>query len=325
MVPRKKATALITGGAGFIGSFLAENLLERGYRVNTVDNLSTGSLDNIKHLRKNPDFSFEVGNIMDRKLMEKLVTGCDMIFHLAAAVGVRLIIERPVDTIQTNVLGTEIVLDLANKLEKKVLITSTSEVYGKNENVPFKEIDDSVYGPTIKSRWSYACSKAIDEFLALAYFHEKKLQVVIVRLFNTIGPRQTGQYGMVVPTFVKQALLGHDITVFGSGKQTRSFTDVRDVTGALIDLINNSKAYGQVFNIGNNREIAIIRLAETIRKMTQSPSRIINIPYDKAFEKGFEDMQKRVPDISKAKALIGFQPNIKLEESIQDIITYYKK
>jgi UDP-glucose 4-epimerase len=325
MVPKKKATALITGGAGFIGSFLAENLLECGYRVNTVDNLSTGSLDNIKHLRKNPDFSFEVGNIMDRKLMEKLVTGCDMIFHLAAAVGVRLIIERPVDTIQTNVLGTEIVLDLANKLEKKVLITSTSEVYGKNENVPFKEIDDSVYGPTIKSRWSYACSKAIDEFLALAYFHEKKLQVVIVRLFNTIGPRQTGQYGMVVPTFVKQALLGHDITVFGSGKQTRSFTDVRDVTGALIDLINNSKAYGQVFNIGNNREIAIIRLAETIRKMTQSPSRIINIPYDKAFEKGFEDMQKRVPDISKAKALIGFQPNIKLEESIQDIITYYKK
>jgi len=238
MTPKKKKTALVTGGAGFIGSFLAEELLSRGYRVYAIDNLSTGSLDNIEHIRDNPNFIFEVGTILDETLMEQLISACDIVYHLAAAVGVRLIIEKPVDTIETNVLGTETILKLANKYDKKVLITSTSEVYGKNEKIPFKETNDSVYGPTVKSRWSYACSKAIDEFLALAYYREKKLQVVIVRLFNTIGPRQTGQYGMVVPTFIKQALLGHDITVFGDGKQTRSFTDVRDVTRALADLIN---------------------------------------------------------------------------------------
>ena len=325
MTSKKKKSALVTGGAGFIGSFLADELLNREYKVYVIDNLSTGSLENIRHLRNNSDFTFETGNIMDKKLMEKLVSNCDHIFHLAAAVGVKLIINKPVDTIKTNVLGTEIVLELANKYDKKVLITSTSEVYGKNEKTPFKETDDSVYGPTIKSRWSYACSKAIDEFLALAYYHEKKLQVVIVRLFNTIGPRQTNQYGMVVPTFVKQALLNHDITVFGDGKQTRSFTDVRDVIGALVDLINNPKAYGQVFNIGNNKDISISRLAETIKKMTGSKSKITSIPYDKAYEKGFEDMRKRIPDISKAKAFIGFQPSIKLEDTLNDIITYQKK
>jgi len=325
MTPKRKKTALITGGAGFIGSYLADDLLGRGYRIYAIDNLSTGSLENIKHLRKNPDFIFEVGSIMDIQLMNKLVEPCELIFHLAAAVGVRLIIDRPVDTIQTNVIGTEIILRLANKYDKKILITSTSEVYGKNEKIPFKETDDSVYGPTIKSRWSYACSKAVDEFLSLAYYHEKKLQVVIVRLFNTIGPRQTGQYGMVVPTFVKQALLNHDITVFSDGKQTRSFTDVRDVTGALIDLVNNPKAYGQVFNIGNNNEISITRLAEMVKKMTGSASKITYLPYDKAFEKGFEDMRKRVPDITKAKSLIGFNPGIKLEDTLMDIINYYKK
>ncbi|MCP4580342.1 MAG: NAD-dependent epimerase/dehydratase family protein [candidate division Zixibacteria bacterium] len=322
---KKKKSALITGGAGFIGSFLAEDLLERGYKVYAVDNLSTGSLDNIEHLQANPNFTFEVGSIIDEELMEEMVIASDMIFHLAAAVGVKLIIEKPVDTIETNVLGTEIMLHLANKHDKSILITSTSEVYGKNEKVPFKENDDSVYGPTSKSRWSYACSKAVDEFLALAYYHEKKLPVVIVRLFNTIGPRQTGQYGMVVPTFVKQALLGHDITVYSDGKQTRCFTDVRDVTGSLIDLINNRKAYGEVFNIGNNIDISIVKLAETIRKMTGSGSKIIYVPYDKAYEKGFEDMRKRLPDISKAKSLIGFQPRIKLEETLVDIIEYYKK
>jgi len=325
MTPKKKKAALVTGGAGFIGSFLCEELLKRGYRVYAVDNLSTGSLANIRHLRDNANFVFEVGNIMDKRLMDRLVSLSDMVFHLAAAVGVRLIIEKPVDTIETNILGTEIILKLTNKYDKPVLITSTSEVYGKNEKVPFKETDDSVYGPTAKSRWSYACSKAVDEFLALAYYHEKKLPVVIVRLFNTIGPRQTGQYGMVVPTFVKQALLRHDITVFGDGKQTRSFTDVRDVTGALIDLLSNTKAYGDVFNIGNNNEISIGRLAELIKKLAESESRIVSVPYDKAFEKGFEDMRKRVPDTTKAKALIGFQPKIRLEDSLRDIITYHKK
>jgi UDP-glucose 4-epimerase len=325
MSPKKKKTALITGGAGFIGSHLAEDLLDRGYKVYAVDNLSTGSLDNIDHLQDNPNFAFEVGTIMDEELMDELVSAADFVFHLAAAVGVRLIIERPVDTIQANVLGTEIMLKLTNKYERPLLLTSTSEVYGKNEKVPFKEDDDSVYGPTTKSRWSYACSKAIDEFLALAYYHEKKLPVAIVRLFNTIGPRQTGQYGMVVPTFVKQALLGHDITVYSDGKQSRCFTDVRDVTGALIALINNPKAYGQVFNIGNNKDITIGKLAETVKKMTGSSSKIVFIPYDKAFEKGFEDMRKRIPDTSKAKALIGFQPKIKLEDTLQDIIEFYKK
>ncbi len=325
MTPKKKRTALITGGAGFIGSFLAEELITQGYRVLVIDNLSTGSLDNVRHLRGNPDFQLVVGSIMDENTMDNLVSDADFIFHLAAAVGVRLIIEKPVDTIETNILGTHIVLKIANKYDRPVIITSTSEVYGKNEKVPFKETDDSVYGPTVKSRWSYACSKAADEFLSLAYFHEKKLRVVIVRLFNTIGPRQTGQYGMVVPTFIKQALLGHDITVYGDGRQTRSFCDVRDITPALIALINNSKAYGEVFNLGNDYEISIIRLAEMIKRLTGSSARIVTVPYDKAFEKGFEDMRKRVPDTTKARNLIGFQPRIKLEQTLRDIITYYRK
>jgi UDP-glucose 4-epimerase len=325
MTPKKKKAALVTGGAGFIGSYLAEELLNQGYRVYAIDNLSTGSLDNIKALREHPDFNFVVGSILDEPLMERLVAVSDMIFHLAAAVGVRLIIERPVDTMETNIFGTGIVLKFANRYEKPVLITSTSEVYGKNEKTPFKENDDSVYGPTTKSRWSYACSKAADEFLSLAYFHEKQMRVAIVRLFNTIGPRQTGRYGMVVPTFVKQALLGHDITIYSDGKQSRSFCDVRDVTPAMVTLINTQKAYGEVFNIGNNAEITIGKLAEMIKKMADSQSKIVHIPYDKAFEKGFEDMRKRVPDTTKAKNLIGFQPKIKLDQTIRDIITFYRQ
>jgi UDP-glucose 4-epimerase len=262
---------------------------------------------------------------MDEPLMERLVAVSDMIFHLAAAVGVRLIIERPVDTIETNIFGTGIVLKYANRYDRPILITSTSEVYGKNEKTPFRETDDSVYGPTIKSRWSYACSKAADEFLSLAYYHEKKMRVTIVRLFNTIGPRQTGRYGMVVPTFVKQALLGHDITIYSDGRQTRSFCDVRDVTPAMITLFNTPKAYGEVFNIGNNVEISIAKLAEMVKRMTGSQSKIVHIPYDKAFEKGFEDMRKRVPDTTKARNLIGFQPKIKLEQTIRDIISYYRQ
>jgi len=322
---KKKKTALVTGGAGFIGSFLAEELLECGYKVRVVDNLSTGSLANIKHLRDNSDFMFETGNIMDKELMEQMVSECDVVFHLAAAVGVRLIIEKPVDTIETNIMGSEIILKLANKYDKKVVIASTSEVYGKNNKVPFKETDDSVYGPTIKSRWSYACSKAVDEFLALAYYHEKKLPVVIVRLFNTIGPRQTGQYGMVVPTFVKQALMGHDITVFGDGKQTRCFTNVKDVVWAIINLSGKLQAEGQVYNIGSREEISINDLAKKIKAMCKSSSKIKQIPYDSAYARGFEDMLKRVPDISKIAKEIGYKPKISLEQSILEIIDFYKR
>jgi UDP-glucose 4-epimerase len=317
--------SLITGGAGFIGSYLAERLLEKGDEVYVIDNFSTGRLDNIQHLLSESRFHLTVGTILNGKTVEPLVQTCDRIFHLAAAVGVRLIIERPVDTIETNILGTEIVLRLANKYKRKVLIASTSEVYGKGNHVPFKEEDDRTYGPTIKSRWSYATSKAVDEFLALAYFHEKKLPVLIVRLFNTIGPRQTGSYGMVVPSFVQQALLGHPITVYGNGEQTRSFTYVDDVVSALVKLMEHPQAVGEVFNVGNSEEISINDLASLVKKMVGGDSEIVHMPYDKAFEKGFEDMQRRVPDITRIKKLIGFNPTISLEESIKRIIEYYRK
>jgi UDP-glucose 4-epimerase len=316
---------LITGGAGFIGSHLAEELLRRGEEVYVIDNLSTGRLENIKHLAANPRFHIIIETILEEKLVEELVSKCEVIFHLAAAVGVRLIIEKPVDTIETNILGTEIVLRAANKFKRKVILTSTSEVYGKNSKVPFREDDDSVYGPTTKSRWSYACSKAIDEFLALAYFHEKKLPVVIARLFNTIGPRQTGRYGMVVPSFVQQALLGHPITVYGDGKQSRSFTHVSDVISALIGLSEHPKATGEVFNVGNGREITIGQLAMVIKRMSNSKSKIVYIPYEKAFEKGFEDMRRRVPDITKLNHLIGYKPRVSLEASIEKIIANYRE
>jgi len=323
--PKKRKIALVTGGAGFIGSFLCEELLNLGHTVLAVDNLSTGSLNNIRHLKKNKKFFFEVGNIMDVKLMDELVSQSDIIFHLAAAVGVKLIIEKPVDTIQTNIVGTETVLKLANKYDKKVILASTSEVYGKNNKTPFKETDDSVYGPTIKSRWSYACSKAVDEFLALAYHHEKKLKVVIVRLFNTIGARQTGQYGMVVPTFVKQALMGHDITVYGDGKQSRCFSNVMDVVNAIIKLSDTKDAIGEVFNIGSQEEITIMQLAKQVKALCKSESNIKLISYDTAFARGFEDMQKRIPDISKIYKAIGYKPKIRLDETIHEIIEYYRK
>jgi UDP-glucose 4-epimerase len=316
---------LITGGAGFIGSHLAEELLYQGEEVYVIDNLSTGRLENIKHLAANPHFHITIETILEEKTVEELIKKCELIFHLAAAVGVRLIIEKPVDTIETNILGTEIVLKSANKFKRKVILASTSEVYGKNSKVPFREEDDSVYGPTTKSRWSYACSKAIDEFLALAYFHEKKLPIVIARLFNTIGPRQTGRYGMVVPSFIQQALLSHPVTVYGDGKQSRSFTHVTDVVYALIGLSEHPKAVGEVFNVGNGREITIERLALLIKKMTNSKSKIVYIPYDKAFEKGFEDMIRRVPDITKINHLIGYKPRVNLEESLEKIIDYYRE
>jgi len=315
--------SLITGGAGFIGSHLAESLLKRGDEVYIIDDFSTGSLDNVQHLFPESRFHSTVGTILFEKAVEPLIQACDCVYHLAAAVGVRLIIEKPVDTIETNILGTEIILRLANRYKRKVLITSTSEVYGKGNHIPFKEGDDRTYGPTTKSRWSYATSKAIDEFLALAYYHEKKLPVVIARLFNTIGPRQTGSYGMVVPSFVQQALLGHSITVFGDGEQTRSFTYVDDVVSALVNLMEHPEAEGEVCNVGNNEEVSINDLASLVKKLTKSDSPIIHVPYDEAFEKGFEDLQRRVPDITKTKKLIGFKPTVSLEEGIRRIIEYY--
>jgi UDP-glucose 4-epimerase len=316
--------ALITGGAGFIGSHLAEELLLQNHSIIAVDDLSTGNLDNISHLRSNPEFEFITGTIKDEILMAEVISHCDIVFHLAAAVGVRLIIERPVDTIETNIMGTEIILKLANRRKKKVVITSTSEVYGKSDQLPFKETDDSIYGPTTKSRWSYACSKAIDEFLALAYYHEKKLPIVIVRLFNTIGARQTGEYGMVVPTFVKQALLDHPITVFGDGSQSRCFTNVKDVVGAMIKLAELPEALGQIYNIGSAEVITIQDLATKVKQMCHSSSVIKYIQYEDAYMSGFEDMYRRVPDLSKVNQAIGYKPKVSLEQSIQEIIEFHK-
>ncbi len=319
---------LITGGAGFIGSHLAEKLLNRKEDVVIIDNLSTGSMDNIKHLKARPRFSYHIDTIMNESLMKRLVKNCDIIYHLAAAVGVKYIIDNPLESIETNVLGTDIVLALANSLgKKKVVLASTSEIYGKDRpgKSSFKEDDDRVLGPTTISRWSYSCTKAIDEFLALAYWREKKLPVVIVRLFNTCGPRQTSRYGMVIPRFVKQALLAKPITVYGDGKQTRSFTYVSDVVKALIELAHNPKVVGGIFNIGNPKAITIKALAERIKKMTKSKSPILHIPYEKAYEKGFEDMRHRVPDITKIKNAIGFKPEVDLDEILKNVIEYFKE
>ena len=316
---------LITGGAGFIGSHLAGTLLERGDEVYAIDNLSTGSIENIEHLKDHPRFHYTIDTISNEPVTAELVDRVDTIFHLAAAVGVRLIVESPVHTIETNVHGTETILTLANKKKKKVIVASTSEVYGKNRNVPFREDSDLVMGPTSKGRWSYACSKAIDEFLALAYFKEKKLPVVIVRLFNTVGPRQTGQYGMVIPTFVKQALSAHPITVFGDGKQSRCFTDVSEVVKGLADLAVHPDAVGQVFNIGTTNEITILDLAKKIKEMTGSKAEIVLVPYEKAYEEGFEDMPRRVPDISKLQELIGYKPSLTLEQTLQRVIDFFSQ
>ncbi len=315
---------LITGGAGFIGSHLAESLIARGDEVYVLDDLSTGAIDNVAHLKTSKRFHYAIDTVMNEPVVAELIDRADVVFHLAAAVGVRLIVESPVNTIETNVHGTEMVLKLANKKKKKVLIASTSEVYGKSNVVPFREDADLVMGPTSKGRWSYACSKAIDEFLALAYHKEKKLPVVIFRLFNTVGPRQTGRYGMVIPNFVKQALSGRPITVYGDGNQSRSFTYVSDVVGVLLKLADEPKAVGEVFNIGNGREITILDLAKKVKQKTGSASEIVLVPYEKAYEEGFEDMQRRVPDIGKLKALTGYEPQVHLDEILDHVIAFFR-
>jgi len=317
--------ALITGGAGFIGSHLAEALLDRGDKVLVIDNLSTGSIDNIGHLKGRPNFEYFVDTVENEPLLAELIDRSDVVFHFAAAVGVKLIVEQPVHTIETNVHGTEVVLKHANKKKKLVVIASTSEVYGKSNAVPFHEDSDLVLGPTPKHRWAYACSKAIDEFLALAYWKERKLPVIIVRFFNTVGPRQTGQYGMVIPNFVQQALAGKPITVFGDGKQSRSFTHVADVVGALLTLVNEPKAIGQVINLGNTQEVTIQALAERVRELCASTSPIKLVPYDEAYESGFEDMPRRVPDLSKAEAMIGYKPRHTLDDILTQVIEYFRQ
>ncbi len=314
---------LITGGAGFIGSHLTDALLEAGDTVTIIDDLSTGSMKNFAHVRSHPHFHFAIETIMNETVMDRLVSECDVIYHLASAVGVELIVSSPVEVIERCVLGTETVLKIANRYKRKVLITSTSEVYGKNTKVPFSEDDDRLLGATTKSRWSYSCSKAIDEFLALAYFKEKNLPIVIVRLFNTVGPRQTGQYGMVVPRFIKQALENKDLTVYGDGTQSRCFGFVGDVIGALTKLMNQPEAVGQIFNIGSTQEITIMDLAKRVRELTGSKAQIKLIPYEEAYEQGFEDMARRVPDLSKIKKLIHYEPKVDLTGIITRMQQYF--
>ena len=317
--------ALITGGAGFIGSHLCEALLAQEHDVLVLDNLSTGSIDNIAHLKGRPGFEYFIDSVNNEPLLAELIDRSDVVFHLAAAVGVKLIVEQPVYTIETNVHGTEVVLKHANKKKKLVVIASTSEVYGKSEDVPFREDSDLVLGPTPKHRWAYACSKAIDEFLALAYWKERKLPVIIVRFFNTVGPRQTGQYGMVIPNFVRQALAGEPITVFGDGSQSRSFTHVADVVGALLKLVAEPRSIGQVINIGNMQEVTIQALAERVRELSGSTSTIKFVPYEEAYESGFGDMPRRVPDLSRVRALIGYEPKNTLDDILVQVIEYFRK
>jgi nucleoside-diphosphate-sugar epimerase len=311
---------LITGGAGFIGSHLSDALLAAGHQVFVLDDLSTGSIDNIAHLKGRPGFHYTIDTVFNDSLVAEHVDRADVVFHLAAAVGVKLIVQEPVHTIETNVHGTEVILRHAAKKKKLVFIASTSEVYGKSTSVPFREDADLVMGATTRHRWAYACSKALDEFLALAYWKEKKLPTIICRFFNTVGPRQTGQYGMVVPTFAKQAITGEPITVFGDGTQSRSFTYVGDVVGALLKLMVEPRAIGQVFNLGNNEEVSIRSLAERIKEQTGSRSPIQIIPYEQAYEAGFEDMPRRVPDLTKIKELIGYEPKVGLDEIIRLVV-----
>ena len=316
---------LITGGAGFIGSHLAEELLMRGHRVHVLDDLSTGSIDNVRHLKTDPRFSYTIETCASASVVAELVDEADIVYHLAAAVGVELIVESPVRTIETNVHCTEVVLAQASKKRKPVFIASTSEVYGKSAAVPFREDGDLVMGPSTTGRWSYACSKAIDEFLALAYWKERKLPTVVVRLFNTVGARQTGCYGMVVPTFVGQALAGRPLTVFGDGLQTRCFCHVGDVVQALVELMMlGDGAYGKVFNIGSQEEISILSLADRVRRLTRSESEIVVIPYAEAYEEGFEDMPRRYPDIAKIQAAVGWTPTRSLDEILGDVINFHR-
>ncbi|MFZ0964025.1 MAG: NAD-dependent epimerase/dehydratase family protein [Terriglobia bacterium] len=314
--------SLITGGAGFIGSHLAEALLSRGESVIVLDDLSTGSVDNLRHLRANGALQCFFDSVMDRHLLAEVIDESDVVYHLAAAVGVRRIIESPVRTIETNVKGTELVLEAAAKKKKLVFIASTSEVYGKNSKVPFCENDDTTLGPTVKSRWSYAASKALDEFLALAYWKEKRLPVVIGRLFNTVGPRQTGRYGMVLPTFVGQALEGQPLTVFGTGKQSRCFGYVGDVVEAILRLVRTDSAVGEVVNVGNDQEITIEGLASLVKQGTSSASAVHYIPYDEAYEPGFEDMARRVPSLEKLVRLTDFRPSTPLPVIIDKVAAY---
>ena len=311
---------LITGGAGFIGSHLAEELLKKKYQVIALDDLSTGRMENVAHLKANPDFELVVGTVLNEHLVDKLVERVDVIFHLAAAVGVELIVKRPLESLTTNIKGSEMVLEMAYRYNKKILITSTSEIYGKNVNGPLKENDDRILGSPLKVRWSYSTAKAVDEMLAYVYWKEKKVPSIIVRLFNTVGPRQTGYYGMVVPRFIEQALKNKPITVFGTGKQSRCFTHVKDVVKALIKLVEEPKAVGEVFNIGSQEEVSIEQLAKEIIRITKSKSKIEYIPYEKAYEEGFEDMQRRIPDTTKINKLIGFKPSYTLKQIIEDII-----
>jgi UDP-glucose 4-epimerase len=311
---------LITGGAGFIGSHLAEALLDQHHEVFVLDDLSTGSIDNIAHLKGRPGFHYVIDTVFNDRLVAEMVDRVDVIFHLAAAVGVKLIVEKPVHTIETNVHGTEVILRHAAKKKKLVFVASTSEVYGKSTNVPFREDADLVMGATSRHRWAYACSKALDEFLALAHWKESRQPVIVVRFFNTVGPRQTGQYGMVVPTFVRQALMGEPITVYGDGSQQRSFTYVGDVVGALLELMVLPSAIGQVFNVGNTEEVSIRALAEKIKAATGSASAIVTIPYDEAYEEGFEDMPRRVPDLTKIHQAIGYVPQVGLDEIIDRVV-----
>jgi UDP-glucose 4-epimerase len=315
---------LVTGGAGFIGSHLADALLGAGHQVAVLDDLSTGSFDNIAHLKGRKGFTYTIDTVMNEPVLAELVDQCDVVYHLAAAVGVRLIVEAPVRTIETNVHGTEIVLKAAAKKQRVVVVASTSEVYGKSEAVPFREDGDIALGPTVKHRWAYACSKALDEFLALAYWKERRLPVIVVRFFNTVGPRQTGRYGMVVPTFVQQALAGKPITVYGDGTQSRCFTYVGDVVGALTAIVGHEAAHGNVYNVGNTEEISILGLAGRVKALAKSASPIVHIPYDQAYESGFEDMPRRVPDLAKIRALIGYEPRVPLDDILRRVIEYHR-
>lgn len=316
---------LVTGGAGFIGSHLTELLLKRGDEVTILDNLSTGRYENIAHLDGQAGFQPVVGSILNEVLVDKLIERCDAVFHLAAAVGVELIIKRPLESLMTNIRGSEVVLEMAHRYRKKVLIASTSEIYGKNTNGPLREDTDRILGSPLKSRWSYSTSKAVDEILAFVYWKEKGVPTIIVRLFNTVGPRQTGSYGMVLPRFVGQALRGQPLQVHGSGKQSRCFLHVKDAVDALIKLVDHPRAIGEVFNIGGQEEVTMEDLAHRIVAITQSPSSIEHVPYEEAYEEGYEDMPRRVPDINKIRSLISFQPTMNLDQIVQSVIDHLRK